>query len=43
LALAFAEDVERNLVEELPVSGIVQMIAGNLVDVKELGMGRLRR
>jgi hypothetical protein len=34
LALAFAEDVERNLVEELPVSGIVQMIAGNLVDVK---------
>ena len=43
LALAFAEDVERNLVGELPVSAFVQMIAGSLVEVKELGMGRLRR
>jgi hypothetical protein len=40
MALAFAEDAERNLVGELPVNAIVQMIAGNLVDVKELGMGR---
>jgi hypothetical protein len=43
LALAFAENVGTNLVGELPVSAIVQMIAGNLVEVKELGMGRLRR
>jgi hypothetical protein len=27
MALAFAEDVERNLVGELPVSVIVQMLA----------------
>jgi hypothetical protein len=43
MALAFAEDVERNLLGELPVSAIVQMIAANLVVVKQLGMGRLRR
>jgi hypothetical protein len=41
--LASAEHVERNLVGKLPVSAIAQMIAGNPVDVKELGMGRLRR
>jgi hypothetical protein len=41
MALAFAEDVERNLVGELPVSAIVQMIAGNLVEVKDLGMGKV--
>jgi hypothetical protein len=43
LVLASAEDVERNLVEKLPVSAIAQMIAGNPVDVKELGMGKLCR
>jgi hypothetical protein len=43
MALALEEDVERNLVGKLPVSAIAQMIAGNLVDVKELGMGKLRR
>jgi hypothetical protein len=42
LALAIVEDVEKNLAAELPASAIVQMIAGNLVEVKELGMGRLR-
>jgi hypothetical protein len=43
LVLASAEDVERNLVEKLPVSAIAQMIARNPVDVKELGMGKLCR
>ena len=41
LALAFAENVGTNLVGKLPISAIVQMIAGNLVKVKELGMGRV--
>jgi hypothetical protein len=35
LAMVFAEDVERNLVGELPLSAIVQIIAGNLVEVKQ--------
>jgi hypothetical protein len=43
MALVLAEDVERNLVGKLLVSAIAQMIAGNPVDVKELGMGKLRR
>jgi hypothetical protein len=43
LAMAFAEGVETNLIGKLPVSAIVQMIDANLVEVKESGMGRLRR
>jgi hypothetical protein len=39
MAMAFAEGVEMNLVEKLPVSAIVQMVAGNLVEVTELGTG----
>jgi hypothetical protein len=43
LALPFAAGVEMNLVEKLPVSAIVRMVAENIVGVTELGIGRLRR
>jgi hypothetical protein len=42
MAMAFAEGVETNLVGELPVNAIVQMVAGNLEEVTELGMGSAR-
>jgi hypothetical protein len=39
LALPFAAGVEMNLVGKLPVRAIVQIVAGNLEEVTELGMG----